>query len=1402
MFRVSVGSAALSAFRLEKLRNSLLAVAPNVAIADTRHCYFIALREGGVKGAGQHPPLQAADGATFSKAQAKVLDSVLGLDGGAGEPGQAGTMQRVLVVPRLGTISPWSTKATDIAQHCGLSGVSRIERGVVYYLDTHNGRPLGDAERAAVLPLLHDRMTESVLREGGTEGSGPPAASPLRGLDFFDSAAEKIFRHGAPQPLASVDVLKGGSAALVKANAEMGLALSEDEIEYLVHNFRKLKRNPTDVELMMFAQANSEHCRHKIFNADWVIDGEPQDISLFGMIRNTHKVSPQGTVVAYSDNSSVIEGARVERFYPRSDGAYAFSDELMHILMKVETHNHPTAIAPFAGAATGSGGEIRDEGATGSGSKPKAGLTGFSVSNLNIPGFIQPWEHYSNNVGWISESASTKPLDHAQDGGCATLIHPTAGEAVTYGKPARIVSALQIMLDGPIGGAAFNNEFGRPNPAGYFRTFEESVSGEMRGYHKPIMLAGGVGNISAIHTHKHELPAGALVVHLGGPGMLIGLGGGAASSMDTGSNAEDLDFDSVQRGNPEMQRRAQEVIDRCWQLGANNPILSIHDVGAGGMSNALPELVHGGGRGARFELRQIPLDETGMSPRQIWCNESQERYVLAIMPERLAEFRALCERERCPFAVVGVATADQQLTVHDQQFGDNPVDMPLSVLLGKPPKMTRNVVRETQRLTACDIGRIGLRDAVERVLRLPSVANKTFLVSIGDRTVGGMTARDQMVGPWQVPVADVAVTLMGFSTNRGEAFALGERTPLALVNAPASGRMAVGEAITNIAAARIDKIGDIKLSANWMAAAGHPGEDAALFDTVRAVGMELCPQLGISIPVGKDSMSMKTVWQDGAERKSVTAPLSLIVTAFAPTPDARETLTPQLAPFLDTALLLIDLGHGKKRMAGSALAQVYKQVGDVAPDVDDALLLKAFFELIQELNTEGKLFSYHDRSDGGMFVTLCEMAFAGHIGLSISLDELHGDTLRALFNEELGAVIQVRNRDVQHVIELAHDAGLKSVQKIAVLNRTGMIEISRHNEILFAESGVNLQRIWSETTWQMQMLRDNPECAQQEFDRLLDAEDPGLHVKSTYALNENISPLLLLTRPKIAILREQGVNGQVEMAAAFDRAGFAAVDVHMSDIIGGRVSLRDFKGIAACGGFSYGDVLGAGEGWAKSILFNPRARDEFEAFFQRRDTFALGVCNGCQMMSKLHEIIPGAENWAHFARNRSEQFEARFVMVEVQPSPSIFFRDMAGSRMPIVVSHGEGYADFSSDITPASGHESSLKLRFSSGITPASGHESALKLRSGEDKRLKAAQKLVTLRYVDNRGNATETYPLNPNGSPQGITGLTTPNGRFSIMMPHPERVFRAVQNSWYPREWRENGAWLRMFQNARKWVG
>ncbi|MFA6014923.1 MAG: phosphoribosylformylglycinamidine synthase [Gallionellaceae bacterium] len=1288
--KISVGNTALSAFRLEKLRTALKAVAPSVLLEDTRHWYFIELKA----------PLAAAED--------KLLARLLNIDAKAKLP--AATLQQVLIVPRLGTISPWSSKATDIAQHCALPTVSRIERGVVYYLKNKNGKPLSNAEQKAILPLLHDRMTESVITQH---------------TDLID----KIFKHGTPQPLTSVDILKGGSAALEAANRELGLALSADEIDYLVENFNKLERNPTDVELMMFAQANSEHCRHKIFNADWIIDDEQQAISLFGMIRNTHKLHPAGTVIAYSDNSSVIEGAQIERFYPRENGQYAFSSELTHTLMKVETHNHPTAIAPFAGAATGSGGEIRDEGATGSGSKPKAGLVGFSVSNLNIPGFEQPWE--------------TNP----------------------YGKPGRIATPLQIMIDGPLGGAAFNNEFGRPNLTGYFRTFEEQVNGEMRGYHKPIMLAGGVGSIAATHTHKHDLPEGALLIQLGGPGMLIGLGGGAASSMDTGANAENLDFDSVQRGNPEMQRRAQEVIDRCWQLGDNNPILSIHDVGAGGISNALPELVHGGGKGARFELRAVPSEERGMSPMQIWSNEAQERYVLAIPAARLNEFKAMCERERCPFAVLGKAISEDQLIVHDAEFNNNAVDMPLSVLLGKPPKMTRKVSREAIQAPALDATNIQLNQSITRALQLPSVADKTFLISIGDRSVGGLTARDQMVGPWQVPVADVAVTLMGFNTHLGEAFALGERTPIAVLNAPASGRMAIGEALTNIAAARIEKIGDIKLSANWMAAAGHHGEDAALFDTVKAVGMELCPELGISIPVGKDSMSMKTTWKEGDQNKAVTAPLSLIVTAFAPCSDARKTLTPQLLADTDTAVLLIDLGAGKNRLGGSALAQVYNQVGDVAPDVDDPQKLKIFFNLIQNLNQQGKLLAYHDRSDGGMLAALCEMSFASHIGLDIRLDELKGDDLACLFNEELGALLQVRRADLSDIFVQCDEAGLSNVHEVARLNTRGMIDISRHGKTLYSENAITLRRVWSETTYQMQKLRDNPVCAQQEFDRILDANDAGLHVKLTYDPNANIAPALLKSRPQMAILREQGVNGQVEMAAAFDRAGFATVDVHMSDIISGRIKLTDFKGVAACGGFSYGDVLGAGEGWAKSILFNPRARDEFEAFFQRNDTFALGVCNGCQMMSNLHEIIPGAEHWAHFARNQSEQFEARFVMVEVQSSPSILFEGMAGSRMPIVVSHGEGYADF------------------------------------GSAKKLKAAQPLVSLRYVDHAGKPTEIYPLNPNGSPQGITGLTTPDGRFSIMMPHPERVFRAVQNSWYPRDWQENGAWLKMFQNARKWV-
>lgn len=1310
------GRNALSSFRLEKLTQALETSTPGIAHIHAEYWHF------------------GAVGRELNAEELAVLDKILAYGPHSGVDAPEGEL--FLVVPRLGTISPWSSKATDIAGHCGLEAVERLERGVAYYVTKTDGSVLTAGEKAALLPLIHDRMTETVL------GS-------------FDEA-EKLFRHFEPVPFLSVDVLGQGAQALVRANLEMGLALSQDEIDYLVENFTRMGRNPTDVELMMFAQANSEHCRHKIFNAEWVIDGEKQDKSLFAMIRNTHEKSPKGTVVAYADNSSIIEGARVARFYPGPAGKYGYVEDDTHILMKVETHNHPTAISPFPGAATGSGGEIRDEGATGRGSKPKAGLTGFSVSNLNIPGFEQPWE-----------------------GG--------------YGKPSRIASALQIMLEGPIGGAAFNNEFGRPNLAGYFRTYEEQVAGEMRGYHKPIMLAGGVGNISAQHARKDAIGPGALIIQLGGPAMLIGLGGGAASSMDTGANVEKLDFDSVQRGNPEMERRAQEVIDRCWQLGDKNPIISIHDVGAGGLSNALPELVNDAKCGGRFKLRAIHNEEPGMSPMQIWCNEAQERYVLAVKAEDAALFEAICERERCPFAVVGEATAEQRLVLEDSHFNNKPIDMELSVLLGKPPRMTRAVARRKKALPAFETEGLDLGEAAFRVLRLPAVADKTFLITIGDRTVGGMTARDQMVGPWQVPVADVAVTLAGFGETRGEAFAMGERTPLALIDPGASGRMAIGEAITNIAAAQIDDIGDIKLSANWMAAAGHPGEDAALYDTVRAVGMELCPQLGISIPVGKDSMSMKTVWQEGGEKKEVTAPLSLIISAFAPCADARRTLTPELRRDAgETDLILIDLGRGRNRLGGSALAQVYGRVGDDAPDVPGAAQLKACFQSVQRLNGEGRILAYHDRSDGGLFVTLCEMIFAGRVGVTIDLDELcieqigrdaeqqgeepevpaEGYTERifgVLFNEELGAVLQVRRGDTPAVMDTFFAAGLRSeLHVIGSLNDSDSLRLVRNGGAVFDASRVELQRTWSETTYHMQRLRDNPQCAQQEYDRILDAADPGLRAELSFDPAQDVTAAHIASgkRPRVAILREQGVNGQVEMAAAFDRAGFEAVDVHMSDVIEGRITLKEFQGFAACGGFSYGDVLGAGEGWAKSILFNTKARDEFESFFQRVDTFALGVCNGCQMMSNLKSIVPGADAWPHFVRNRSEQFEARFTLVEVPESPSLFLAGMAGSRMPIVVAHGEGYAEF----------------------------------RDGAH--LQSAQTLVALRYVDNRGNRTEAYPYNPNGSPEGVTGLTTPDGRFTIMMPHPERVFRTVQHSWHPAEWGQDGPWLRMFRNARKWVG
>lgn len=1292
------GSAALSPFRIEKIQNKLNEICPNIGHVYAEFWHF-AWMEG-----------------ELSAAQKDTLNQILTY--GPSMQAEDAQGELIVVLPRVGTISPWASRATDIVKHCGLPEIQRVERGIAYYVKTKNGQALSATERQQLLPLIHDRMTESVF----------PALAD----------AAKLYHTDSPAPLSTVDILHGGKAALNQANSDMGLALSPDEVDYLFDNFTRMQRNPTDVELMMFAQANSEHCRHKIFNADWVIDGEQQEMSLFGMIRNTHKLNPGKTVVAYSDNASIVAGQKdgeaTKRFYPTKDGAYSFVEEDMHYLMKVETHNHPTAISPFAGAATGAGGEIRDEGATGSGSKPKAGLTGFSVSNLNIPDFTQPWE------------------------------------SAAYGKPGRIASPLQIMIDGPLGGAAYNNEFGRPNITGYFRTLEiaaPSASGqdEVRGYHKPIMLAGGIGSISAKHSKKNPITPGAALIQLGGPAMLIGLGGGAASSMDTGSNVENLDFDSVQRGNPELERRAQEVIDRCWQLGDANPILSIHDVGAGGISNAFPELVNDAGVGALFQLRDVHNEEPGMSPRELWSNEAQERYVMAIAKEDLPRFKEICERERCPFAVVGYATEERHLTVADSHFDNKPVDMDLSVLLGKPPKMTRDVRSTTKQLRAFDTSNIDLKEAATRVLRLPGVADKTFLITIGDRSVTGLVAREQMVGPWQVPVADVGVTVAGYETYRGEAFAIGEKAPLALINAPASGRMAIGESITNIAASLIDDISDLKLSANWMAPAGHAGEDAALFETVKAVGMELCPQLGVSIPVGKDSMSMKTVWNEDGTNKAVTSPISLVVTAFAATPDARKTLTPQLQTDVVSKLVLIDLGAGKNRMGGSSLAQVYGEVGDTAPDVDDANQLKHFFNTIQQLNKAGKLLAYHDRSDGGLFTTLVEMAFAGHCGINADVSALPGDVVSALYNEELGAVIQVAAQDAAAIA--AQFNGLAHV--VGDVTSANLIQIQQNGKVVFSDTRVTLHRIWSETTYQMQKLRDNPLSAQQEYDRLLNESDRGLFAELTYSPKENVAAPYIAAgaRPKMAILREQGVNGHVEMAASFDRAGFAAYDVHMSDIISGRVSLKDFAGFVACGGFSYGDVLGAGEGWAKSILFNARARDEFSAFFHRNDSFALGVCNGCQMMSNLRELIPGAAHWPHFVRNKSEQFEARLSMVEVLESPSLFFNGMAGSKMPIAVAHGEGFAEFS---------------------------------RKDAVNQL-LAQKLVTMRFIDNASTPSEVYPFNPNGSPQGVTGLTSTDGRFSIMMPHPERVIRNVQNTWQRCGDAEDSAWLRMFQNARRYI-
>ena len=1346
------GGNALSSFRAQQLQPALEAIHPKITAIAARFVHLVVT---------DAPP---------SAAEQERLAALLTY----GDP-YAGPLDgaAIVVTPRLGTLSPWASKATDIARNCGIA-IRRVERITEYRITLKAGL-LGKApeltaeQMAQVAALLHDRMTESVVADR--------------------SAAAALFTELQPAPMEHVDVLTGGRAALEAANTRFGLALADDEIDYLVNAFNGLKRNPTDVELMMFAQANSEHCRHKIFNAEFTIDGVAQDKSLFGMIRNTHQLAPQHTVVAYSDNASIMEGHQVERFVAKmasgADGSsassYQKSSATQHVLMKVETHNHPTAISPFPGASTGAGGEIRDEGATGRGSRPKAGLTGFTVSKL--------WGGMSDQPG---------------------------------GKPEHIASPLQIMTEGPLGGAAFNNEFGRPNLTGYFREYEqtivsrtqEGVQVRQMGYHKPIMIAGGLGSIDAGLTHKIEFPAGTLLIQLGGPGMRIGMGGGAASSMSSGANAAHLDFDSVQRGNPEIERRAQEVINHCWAMGEHNPILAIHDVGAGGLSNAFPELVNDAGRGARFDLRSVPLEETGLAPKEIWCNESQERYVMAIAPESLEQFRALCERERCPFAVVGVTTDERHLHVGavDLDSGkivdqDLPVDMPMNVLLGKPPKMQRDVQTIIHHGMPLDTGDLDLQQAIIQVLSHPTVASKRFLITIGDRAVGGLTHRDQMVGPWQIPVADVAVTLADYAGVAGEAMSMGERTPLAVFDAPASGRMAVAEAITNLLAAPIE-LPRVKLSANWMAACGEAGEDAALYRTVQAVGMELCPELGISIPVGKDSLSMRTQWQDpsaegAAQARKVVSPVSLVITAFATLEDVRGTLTPQLdRDTPDTRLLLIDLGRGQQRMAGSILSQVLGQGGDIVPDLDQAKDLIALVQAVNTLRAQGKILAYHDRSDGGLLAAVAEMAFAGHVGVALTVDMLlaHGDgvsdsrldsgeaknwaqqtsgrrheeTLKALFNEELGVILQVRKEDRNDVMQVLNAHGLGGCSHFigSVRNESsevdagkGQLSIWRDAQNIFSAELEDLHQVWDSVSWKIAQQRDNPACADSEHQAAGAKDDPGMHVHLTFTPE---APAVHTSRPRVAVVREQGVNSHVEMAYAFDRAGFEALDVHMTDLQTGRVKLDDVQGVVACGGFSYGDTLGAGVGWARSITFNPVLRDAFAQFFARQDTFALGVCNGCQMFAELAGMIPGAEHWPRFTHNQSARFEARLSMVEVLDSPSIFLQGMAGSRLPIAVAHGEGFANFAVQGDHAQVHKA--------------------------------------MRYVDNHGQPTEAYPFNPNGSPGGLTAVTTADGRFTAMMPHPERVFRQLQMSWTdPAQAGDKtgfSPWMQLWVNARKWIG
>ena len=1286
------GAPALSEFRLNKLLAALRASHPSIESLAARFVHFAALAR------------------LLQPAETELLNGLLSY--GPTQPWQE-RGQRIAVIPRFGTISPWSSKATDIAHVCGLTALIRLERGIEYQLVA--SAPLAAADLRAAAVQLFDRMTETAV------------------FDLAEVAG--LFEAHQPRALASLPLLAEGRTALQRANSQLGLALSEEEIDYLTSSFTQLGRDPTDVELMMFAQANSEHCRHKIFNAQWRIDGVSEPTSLFAMIRNTHARAPQGVLSAYRDNAAVIEGSHGTRWFPRPDTQrYEFSHEPIDILMKVETHNHPTAIAPFAGAATGAGGEIRDEGATGRGAKPKAGLCGFSVSNLKIPGFEQPWEQ-------------------------------------EHGRPERIASALQIMLEGPIGAAAFNNEFGRPNILGYFRTFEQKTARGLRGYHKPIMIAGGLGNVRRSHVEKSEIPPGAKIIVLGGPAMLIGLGGGAASSLGSGASTADLDFASVQRGNPEMQRRAQEVIDRCWAAGEDNPILLIHDVGAGGLSNAIPESIAHSERGGRIDLRSIPSAESGMSPVEIWCNEAQERYVLIVAADAVERFAALCERERCPYAVVGTITDDGWLKVQDPLLHAPPVDVPLQVILGKAPRMTRDVTTVAGLGDDFNAQHVDIREAAYRLLRFPAIADKTFLISIGDRSVGGMISRDPCVGPWQVPVSDVAVTLSDYTSVTGEAMAMGERTPVALLDPSAAARLAVAEAITNIAAADVAALREVRLSANWMAACGEPGEDAALYQAVRTVGEEFCPALGIAIPVGKDSLSMKTSWTNATGAQKMLAPVSLIVSAFAPVADARRVLTPQLRTDLgSTSLILVSLSGGRERIGGSCLAQVYGKLGATPPDCDDPRQLAELFAALARLRVAGRVLAYHDRSDGGVFVTLVEMAFAGHCGVQV---DLPGDGVRpaaALFNEELGAVLQVRTDEVEHVLAELAALGPAASTVIGTVTAAARVRLAVAGQVVLDEALTDLHGAWSQTSYHMTALRDHPQCALEQYQSAVDPANPGLHTALTFDPAADVAaPYISMgVQPPVAIVREQGVNSHIEMAAAFHRSGFAADDVHMTDIAAGRVRLGDYRGLVICGGFSYGDVLGAGQGWAKSILFNPALRDVFAGFFARPDTFTLGVCNGCQMLAGLQSLIPGAQGWPQFVRNRSEQFEGRLSLVEILPSPSLFLHGMAGSRIPIAVAHGEGRAEFA----------------------------------NAADLGICNAEQLVAARFVDNHGRPTDIYPANPNGSPQGITGITSRDGRATLLMPHPERVHRTLQMSWHPEGWPDESPWLRMFRNARCWVG